>query len=173
MFFDDWQGIGRVVLAGTFAYAALVALLRAFGKRTLSKMNAFDFVITVALGSSLATVVLTKDIPLFEGVAAFGVLAGLQYVVAWACTRFPAVEKVVKSSPALLYYRGQFDTRRLRSERLTVGEVRAAVRREGIHSLEQVSAVVLESAGQLSVLVNGEGAPSALDGVAGVPRERP
>jgi uncharacterized membrane protein YcaP (DUF421 family) len=173
MFFDSWEGIGRVVLVGTLAYAALLVVLRTSGKRTLSQMNAFDFVITVALGSSLATVVLTKNIPFLEGAAAFFVLAGLQYVVAWACTRFPVFEEVVKSSPALLYYQGRFDTRRLQRERLTVAEVRAAVRKEGVASLEQVTAVVLESAGQFSVLVKGVGPQSALDGVAGIPGERP
>jgi uncharacterized membrane protein YcaP (DUF421 family) len=70
MFFDSWTGMLRVVVVGTLAYAALVLLLRATGKRTLSKMNAFDLVVTVALGSTLATVLLSKDIALAEGVVA-------------------------------------------------------------------------------------------------------
>ena len=42
MFFDGWTGLLRVLVVGTLAYAALVLLLRVTGKRTLSKMNAFD-----------------------------------------------------------------------------------------------------------------------------------
>jgi uncharacterized membrane protein YcaP (DUF421 family) len=56
--------LGRVLLAGVLAYAALVLLLRTSGKRTLSKMNAFDLVVTVALGSLLGSVLL------FQGRAA-------------------------------------------------------------------------------------------------------
>lgn len=48
MFYDDWSGLVRVVVVGTCAYLALVALLRISGKRTLAKLNAFDFVITIA-----------------------------------------------------------------------------------------------------------------------------
>ncbi len=42
MFFDSWAGLLRVLVVGPLAYAALVLLLRVTGKRTLSKMNAFD-----------------------------------------------------------------------------------------------------------------------------------
>ena len=73
MFFDGWSGPLRVLAVGTCAYAALVLLLRCSGKRTLSKMNAFDLVVTVALGSTLATVLLSKGVALAEGVLRCGV----------------------------------------------------------------------------------------------------
>lgn len=66
MFFDTWAGLGRTLMVGVLAYAALVSLLRISGKRTLSKMNTFDLVVTVALGSTLATVLLSKDVALAE-----------------------------------------------------------------------------------------------------------
>jgi uncharacterized membrane protein YcaP (DUF421 family) len=62
MFFDSWDGLLRVVVVGILAYTGLVLLLRISGKRTLSKMNAFDFVVTVALGSTLATILLSSDV---------------------------------------------------------------------------------------------------------------
>ena len=59
MLFDSVSGMFRVVIVGTLPYVALVALLCTSGNRTLSTMNAFDFVVTVALGSTLATILLT------------------------------------------------------------------------------------------------------------------
>lgn len=87
MFFDSWQGLGRVVVVGILAYAALVFFLRVSGKRTLTKMNAFDLVVTVALGSTLATVLLSKDVALAEGLIAFAVLIALQFAVTWLSVR--------------------------------------------------------------------------------------
>jgi uncharacterized membrane protein YcaP (DUF421 family) len=107
MWFQDWQGVGRVVLVGLSAYALLVLMLRVSGKRTLSKLNAFDLVVTVALGSSFATVLLSKDVALAEGVAAFLVLIGGQYGVAWLATRSRLVRQVVKSDPRMLLFRGR------------------------------------------------------------------
>ena len=73
----------RTLVVGSLAYGALVLLLRLAGKRTLSKWNAFDLVVTVAFGSTLATVLLSKDTTLVQGVLAFGVLVGLQWSLTW------------------------------------------------------------------------------------------
>jgi len=67
MFFNDWDDLGRVVAAGVLACIGLIVLLRVSGKRTLAKINAFDLVVTVALGSILATILLTKDVALAGG----------------------------------------------------------------------------------------------------------
>ncbi|MEO8649350.1 MAG: hypothetical protein ABI539_09315 [Acidobacteriota bacterium] len=64
MFFDDWSAIFRVLITGVSTYAALILLLRISVKLTLSKWTAFDFVVTVALGSIFATVILSKDVML-------------------------------------------------------------------------------------------------------------
>lgn len=152
MLFTSWDALLRVACAGVLSYAALVVLLRASGKRTLSKMNAFDLVVTVALGSCLATVVLSKDVAVLEATVAFAVLIGLQLVIAWLSARSRLVQRLVKSQPALVYYRGEFLTEALRRERLTESEVRAAVREQGLASMSDVEAVVLETAGELSII---------------------
>lgn len=71
IFFDSWESIFRTVVITILAYVLLILLLRVSGKRTLSKMNAFDFIVTIALGSTLATVMLNKNVALIDGVLAF------------------------------------------------------------------------------------------------------
>ncbi len=108
MFFDSWSSLLRVIVVGTLAYVSLVLLLRISGKRTLAKLNAFDLVVTVALGSTLATVLLNRSVALAEGIAAFALLAGLQYSVAWLSVRSARFSALVKSEPTLLLHRGRF-----------------------------------------------------------------
>ena len=60
MFFENWYGLERILIVGFLAYVALIICLRISGKRTLAKWNAFDFVVTIALGSILATHLLSK-----------------------------------------------------------------------------------------------------------------
>lgn len=78
MLFGGWEGLVRTAVVGVCAYVALIVLLRASGKRTLSKMNAFDLIVTVALGSVMATVLLSKDTALAQGILAFALLISLQ-----------------------------------------------------------------------------------------------
>ena len=152
LLFDNWADVGRTALIGVLAYAALVLLLRVSGKRTLSKMNAFDFIVTVALGSVLATILLSKDVALADGVTAMATLIALQFIVAWLSVRFQWVSKLVKAEPALLLHRGEFCRDAMRRERVVESEIRAAVRGQGINALEKVESVILETDGSFSVI---------------------
>ena len=64
MFFDNAYGLVGVLVVGPLAYVWLIAVLRCSGKRTLAQLNAFDFIVTVALGSTLATVALSSSVAL-------------------------------------------------------------------------------------------------------------
>lgn len=151
MLFESWSSVGRTLLTGIAAYGALVLMLRVSGKRTLSKLNAFDLVVTVALGSTLATVLTSKDVPLADGVAALGLLIALQYAVASAASRSRRVNRLAKSEPRVVFHRGAFAREALRAERVTEDEVLGAVRQASV-PLDEVEAVILESSGDLSVL---------------------
>ena len=152
MVFDGWTGLGRVLLVGTLAYVALVLILRISGKRTLAKLNAFDFVVTVALGSTLATVLLSKDVALAEGVLALGLLVVLQYAIAWLAVRSDRFRGFVKSEPTLLMRDGRYLDGAMRRERITREEVLAAIRSAGGADPQDAAAVVLETDGSISVL---------------------
>ena len=163
MFFDDWFGLLRVLVVGSLAYLALVLLLRTSGKRTLAKMNAFDFVVTVALGSTLASVLLSSSVALAEGILAFCLLAGMQYVITWLSVRSSAVRRLVKSEPSLLFHNGDFLLDTMKRERVTREEVLAAMRQQGKGSLEKVGAVVLETDGTFSIIAAPEGPVSTAE----------
>lgn len=156
MFFNGWEALARTILVGLLAYLALVALLRISGKRSLSKMNAFDLVVTVALGSTLATILLSKDIALAEGIVAFALLIGLQWVITWLSVRSQTVARLVKAEPTLLLHRGRFLPLAMKRERIMEVEVLAALRNEGIAAIEQAEAVVLETDGSFSVTARSD-----------------
>ncbi len=151
MFVDDLAGLVRVVVVGTLAYLALLLLLRASGKRTLAKLSAFDFVVTISLGSTLATVLLSKDVALAEGVTAMALLIALQFAVAWLVSRSSRVERLVKAQPTLLYRNG-FLVGAMRASRISQNELSQAARSAGHPDLSDVQAIVLESDGTISVL---------------------
>jgi uncharacterized membrane protein YcaP (DUF421 family) len=174
MFFNGWYALGRVLLVGVLAYAALVLLLRISGNRTLSKLNAFDLVVTVSLGSTLATVLLSKDISLSEGALAFAILIGLQFLVTWSSVRAGWFSRLVKSEPVLLFHRGRFLSQAMRRARIVEPEVLSVLRTQGVARLEEVEAVVLETDGSLSVIRQSERPPDTLPGVKRIgPEEQP
>jgi uncharacterized membrane protein YcaP (DUF421 family) len=166
------EALPRTIVVGVLAYAALVLLLRASGKRTLSKFGAYDLVVTVAVGSTLATTLVTSDVALAQGLTAFVVLLGLQFVISWLMARSPRLRGIVRGEPALLLYRGRFLDRAMRAERVTEAEVRAAARAEGIATLSEIEAAVLETDGSVTIVRVGTPADrSALEGVRDYPTD--
>ncbi|GAA1140569.1 DUF421 domain-containing protein [Nesterenkonia lutea] len=152
MWFDTWADLGRVLLIGVAAYAVLVAVIRLSGKRTLSQLNAFDFIVTVALGSTLATILLSSDVSWTEGASALILLAGLQFVLAWISSRVPAFRTLITARPAVVLWHGEMRPEALRRNRLAESEVYQAVRSSGSGDLSTIAAVVLETNGKLSVI---------------------
>lgn len=166
MWFDTWSGILRTLIAGAAAYVVLIAVLRVSGKRTLSKLNAFDLVVTVALGSTLATILLNASVSVAEGVAALALLAALQFLAAIVSSRMKAGRALLTSRPTLLLADGCVDEKALRAQRVGVDEIRQAIRSSGHGDVTDVAAVVLESDGSLSVISGQQiGDGSALAGV--------
>lgn len=169
-FFMAWSSTARVVIVGVLAYAILVLFLRVSGKRTLAKMNAFDLVVTVALGSTLSATLLSATVPLLDGTVALALLIALQFAVAWGGLRAGWFRRMVKSTPRLLMRNGTFLDDAMRSERVDRDEVLAAIRTSGIGAVSDVAAVVLETDGSFSVLRSVPDAreASSLSDVTGV-----
>ena len=132
VFFSGWESLARTLVVGLLAYTVLIVFLRISGNRTLSKMNAFDLIVTVALGSTLATVLLSKDVALAEGALALGLLISLQFIITWLSVRVSWVKRLVTGEPILLLYDGELLQASLRKARVTQDEVRSAGRRSGL-----------------------------------------
>ncbi len=173
MLFDTWYDLWRVAVIAVLAYAAVVVILRVSGKRSLSKLNIFDFVVTVAFGSILATILLSRNVSWAEGALAFAMLAILQWAVSFLSVRAGWFRRLIRAEPRLVLENGQFLDPALRRERLTRGEVESAIRKSGHGSIEDIAAVMLETDGELSVIADSSvGSGSALRNVFGGKTER-
>lgn len=150
MFFQDWQGLMRTLVVGVLAYGTLVLFLRISGKRTLAKLNAFDLVVTVALGSTLSAILLQESIALAEGAVALGLLILMQFLVTFASVRWRPFAQAVRSEPTLLARGGAFCSEAMKRERVTQDEVLSAIRSSGGRDVADVSYLVLESDGSIS-----------------------
>jgi uncharacterized membrane protein YcaP (DUF421 family) len=173
-FFDSWPVLGRTLIVAVLGYLVLVLFLRISGKRTLSKWNAFDFIVTIALGSTLASLLTSKNVTLAQGALALALLIGFQFAITWLSVRFGWLRRLVKAEPTLLLRDGCILHEVLRDQRVAESEIRAAVRAKGIGALEDVRAVVLETDGTFSVIRNIETDKcSALADVPGIGSSKP
>ncbi len=150
--FDGWAPVIRSLILGASVYVYLIVLLRISGKRSLSKMNAYDLVITIALGSMLSSIILTRDVSLVQGIFALTLLIAFQFLNSFLAVRLAWFNGLIKAQPTLLFFHGKFLKDNMRYERVTSEDVLAGIRQQGLTEMAQVSAVVLETDGSLSVM---------------------
>ncbi|WP_460919960.1 DUF421 domain-containing protein [Salinarchaeum chitinilyticum] len=150
--FDGWAPVIRTIVVGVAIYVTLVVSLRISGSRTLAKMNAFDFIVTIAIGSVFGSALLTTAVSIVQAAAALVLLLTMQLLVGLGQERWSWFEWAVTNPPTMLYYRGEYHEKQMRRHRMTEADLRAAVRMEQSGSFEDVDAIVLETGGDVSVI---------------------
>jgi len=144
------------ILISVSIYFVLIILLRISGKRTLSDMNIFDFVVTVAIGTTLSSTIISKDVAVVDGLLALLSLVLLQYIIAFIAVRSNHLQKMIKSRPTILFFKGKYLFAAMRKERVSREEILQAMRSQGVSIEEQVEAVILETNGNVSVIKKSE-----------------
>lgn len=160
MIFTDWETIKNILISGVITYLFFILAIRIFGKRSLSQLNAYDFSVTVAFGSILASTLTNSNLSAMAGIASFTLLLLLQWVIAKIAVHIPPFNKIFKASPSLLFYKGQFDEKMMKKKRVSKDDIFQSVRLEQNASLDEILAVVMEANGQLSVIQYSEGYPA-------------
>ncbi len=155
--FGNWHTIFRTLCVGALGYAVLVVFLRISGKRTLSKLNAFDLVVTISLGSTLSAILVQQSVTLAQGAAAFGLLILMQYLVTFLSVRSPSFGRAMRSEPTLLARDGEYCHKALQRERVMEAEALSAIRSAGGESVQDVAFLVLESDGSISAALKEGG----------------
>lgn len=174
MWFDDWDSLIAIAAKAVIGFAGLVLLLRIGGKRLLVKLNAFDMVVTFTVGSLLATMIISSEVSVADGMVALAVLLGLAVATSFLAVRSAGFRGLIKSQPTLLVYDGEYLRGNMKRERIAEVEIAAVMRGHGVHDLSDVKAMVLETEGDISVLTRQGGESTGSLDISGiqVPKDR-
>jgi len=161
----------RVLGSAVIVYFLIIVYIRILGKRSTSELNNFDWIVTVSVGSIVASTVILKDISVTEGGLGIFILMMLQFIVTKIMHNSQTFREVVKSTPQLLLFEGAFIDENMKKERILKPEVYAAIRQSGLKSIKQIYAVVLETNSKISVIPNenSEELGFSLSDVQGLP----
>lgn len=159
-----WSAAVMVGVTTIGIYVALIIYTRAAGLRSFSKMSSFDFAMTVAIGSLVASTILTSDPPLLQGAVALGMVYLVQQIVAALRIHFGVARRLVDNEPMLIMEGERILEDAMREARITRGDLLAKLREANVLRLDRVRAVVVESTGDISVLHDsGSGVPDLDD----------
>jgi len=158
----DWvttspSSIVMILVSCIMIFLTLVILTRVVGLRSFSKMSSFDFAMTIAVGSILASVLLSKSTAVADGMVALAAIFALQYVVALLRKKTTWAADLIDNQPKLLMLGEEILYENLKSTRVTEDDLIAKLREANVLNFSQVRAVVLETTGDISVLHTSDG----------------
>lgn len=151
LFETSYTSVILIICSTIGIYLAVIILTRICGKRSFSKMSSFDFAMTVAVGSIIATTILSSTVQLIDGIVGLTAVYVLQIGIALG-RRNKYVKKIVDNSPLLLMDGEKILDYNLRKARVSEGDLRSKLREANVTQLSQIKAVIFETTGDISVL---------------------
>ncbi|XMA15393.1 hypothetical protein WAI453_008184 [Rhynchosporium graminicola] len=143
-------GILHPVAVGSIAVIFLFTYLRLGSNRCIAPINIFDWLINVALGSTLAGIVNGNS--LVRGLLALITMLGFQYITSSISTRWhEQFAWIFQSEPLVIAFRGKMLTRVIKKHRISPTDVRAALRQSRILNICQVECAIIEPNGTISI----------------------
>lgn len=141
------------VIRGLFVYLFLLIVLRLSGKRSLSQMTTFDFVLTLILSETVQQAMIDNDNSLTNGALLVITLIGFDILLSQAKRRYPAVAKLIDSTPVVIIKEGEILKGSMDGERVSEEDILEAAREnQGISRLNLIDYAVVEENGHITII---------------------
>lgn len=148
-----------IVLTALGVYILVLFYTRLAGLRSFAKMSSFDFAMTVAIGSTIASSVLTQNPSLVQAAVGIGAIFGLQYTFGVFRQKWTWAQSLVDNEPLLLMLGDHMLHENMREGRVTEDDLWSKLREANVLHPGQIRAVVMETTGDITVLHGEEGGP--------------
>jgi uncharacterized membrane protein YcaP (DUF421 family) len=147
------RGLGGSVVRAVIIYLGLLIIFRLAGKRTLSQVTTFDFVLLLIISESIQQGLVEDYTSLFRALLLVITLISLNILFSLLKQRSPLVDRVAEGLPVLIFSKGQPHREILKRERIGEEDIMHAARSiHGLQSLEEVEFAILEASGGISVI---------------------
>lgn len=156
------------VIRTILLYAFVLFSIRIMGKRQLSDMQTSELVITMIIADIASIPMQNTSQPLLSGIVPILMLISAEIIISILMMKLPTFRNFVCGKPEILINNGRLNQSMLRKLRLTTEDLSVLLRQEGVFSIEDVQYCIIETNGNISLLLKPEKrAPSLSDlGVA-------
>ena len=147
---------GLLGVRAVVVYVSVLVLLRISGKRQVGQMAATEFVALLLISNAVQNAMNGGDNSLIAGLFLAAVLILSSWLISYGTFRHPKIRALFEGTPTLLVHKSHLIHKNMVREKLTTDELKMLLRKQGIHSLEEISTAVLEADGTLTVTRAGE-----------------
>ena len=147
------------IVKGILIYILALFLSKLIGVKIISQMNFFDFIVGISFGSIIAKIIIDKDHVVFSGIIALIIFTLLTISTSYLNLKSYAARMIINAKTLILVENSRIVDKNMRKLRLTINELMMKLREKDVFALEDVQFAIMESNGQLSVLIKANKQP--------------
>jgi uncharacterized membrane protein YcaP (DUF421 family) len=144
--------ITEIIIRGAIVYGFLLVSLRLSGKRQISQLAPFDFVLLLVLSNAVQNSMNGGDNSLIGGLISAATLMTLNFIISLISYRSRRLAKLIEGSPSIIIHNGRLRESVLARERLSKHDLDSALRAAGCPNLKDVHYAILETSGSVTVI---------------------
>lgn len=147
------------IIKGILIYVLALILSKLIGIKIISQMNFFDFIMGVSVGSMIAKIIIDKDHVVFSGIIALITFTLLTIATSYLNLKSYTARRIINAKTLILIENGRIIDKNMKRLRITINELMMKLREKDVFNLENVQFAIMESNGQLSVLIKANKKP--------------
>jgi uncharacterized membrane protein YcaP (DUF421 family) len=148
----DMNNILEVIFRSLAVYAFMIIAIRLVGKKELSQLNTSDLILILLISNSVQNAMVGENTSLEGGLLAASSLFILNYLLKLFLFNNVKFQEILEGEPLLLIYKGEVIIANLAKEKISLAELKEAIREHGIAEFEEVALSFLERDGNISVV---------------------
>ena len=144
-------------------YLSVLFLMRLMGKREVGQLSTFDLVVAIMIAEVAVFPLQDLKAPLYIGLLPMLVLVSAEVLVSYLCLKFKSLRSIVDGSPSVLILRGEIMDKDMRRQRYNINDLMGQLREKDVFNISDVEYAVLETTGELTVMVKSMKRPVTLE----------
>ncbi|OGO77194.1 MAG: hypothetical protein A2Y23_03760 [Clostridiales bacterium GWB2_37_7] len=133
-------------------FLGLLLIARIMGRKHLSELTYFDHIVSITIGSIIASIAVDRSIKALDGIITTVVWSTLPILIGYISLKSLAFRKVVDSEPLIIIQNGKILDQNMRKTRYHMGDLQMQLRQKDVFDITEVEFAILEPNGKLSVL---------------------
>lgn len=148
-----------IIPRSLFSLVTLFLVTRIIGKKQVSELSLFDYVIGISIGNFTAEMTMNLDGQYLNGVVAIIVFGLVSYIVSIITMKSMFLRRIIIGVPTIIIQNGKIIEKSLKDVKLDVNDLLEECRGKGYFDLNEIEYAVMEANGKVSIMPKAEYKP--------------
>ncbi len=149
----------NLIIKGYISLIFLFLIIKLLGKKQVSQLNVFDYIIGISLGNLAAEMTINSDISIINGFLAMAIYGSCSLFVSFITNKSIIARRLISGVPIVLIENGKISKKQLKKVKLDVNDLLQDAREDGIFDISKVETAVMEVSGKVTFLLKSDHEP--------------